>query len=279
METIHLSHPCEIESTTKCSCVMALGFFDGIHVAHQSIINRAARIARAEKLALTVMTFYPHPRQIVGHMSEPMKYLTPLRIKKQIFSRLGVDRLYIVRFDEKIAKLSSSDFVQEYLISLRVKHVVVGFDFKYGNRGEGSIETLRNEGAGYFKVHEEEKLSHQYKKISSTHIRHLVSDGLVDLVPKYLGKHYEIKGTKISTGVFIISEPFLLPKSGIYLTKIDSIDQSSYGICRVDETVRIVTMEHHDFADENDEVNFHWLKRIESKPSDLGTQSRSKTLF
>ncbi|WP_168188827.1 cytidyltransferase [Thermoflavimicrobium daqui] len=271
MEVIHLSHPVELEINPKCSCVMALGFFDGVHIAHQSLINRAAWIARTEKLNFSVMTFYPHPRQVVDHLLQPMKYLTPLRIKEQIFSRMGVDQLYIVQFNENIATLSSCDFVKEYLIRLQVKHVVAGFDYRYGYRGKGNIETLRREGAGFFKVHEVRKLSHKYQKISSTVIRQLVSEGFVDIVPKYLGKHYEIMGIKISQNVFYVAEPFLLPKSGVYLTKIDTVDQSFFEFCRIFESGEIVIINRPEVAKVHDEVSFHWLKRIESTlPASVG---------
>ena len=132
-------------------CVMALGFFDGVHLGHQRLIAKAKRIAQQQNLKLAVMTFFPHPRQIVNE-EHTLKYITPLQRKARKMEELGVDQLIVVNFDSAFASLPSSDFIKQYLLGFQCKHAVAGFDFHYGHKGKGDIASLKVEGKGHFEV-------------------------------------------------------------------------------------------------------------------------------
>src|SRR4051812_48675880 len=99
METIYIRHPiAESIATEMESCVLALGFFDGVHLGHRGILETAKQIAEQKQHTFGVMTFYPHPKDILFPDRESMTYLTPLPVKEERFEKLGVEKLFIVEF-------------------------------------------------------------------------------------------------------------------------------------------------------------------------------------
>ncbi|MEH7482436.1 FAD synthetase family protein [Neobacillus drentensis] len=138
MKTTFLNRISDGVFTKLKPCVMALGFFDGIHLGHRQLIENAKRISLQRGLELAVLTFFPHPKEVLNQMKFP--YLISIERKIEIFEMLGVEQLYVIRFDEKFASLEPEVFVQQYLISLQVKEVVAGFDFTYGSKGLGNMK-------------------------------------------------------------------------------------------------------------------------------------------
>lgn len=174
--------------------VVALGFFDGVHLGHQTILQTARDIAKKKQLEFAVMTFYPHPKEVIQSHGKPFPYLTPLSRKKDIFAKIGVEKLYIVQFDPAFSQLTPQDFVQQYIVGLRCQHVVAGFDFTYGYKGEGTMKQLTKEGKGLFEVTTIAKIEKHHQKISSTLIREFIVSGQVNILPEYLGDFYEMRG-------------------------------------------------------------------------------------
>ncbi|HWO97927.1 MAG TPA: cytidyltransferase [Bacillus sp. (in: firmicutes)] len=241
METIYLQHPISESVTAKMeSCVLALGFFDGVHIGHKGILEAAKEMAKQKQLTFGVMTFYPHPKDIINPKEAPMKYLTPLPIKEERFQELGVEKLFVVKFNPQFAHLSSEDFVEQYILGLRCKHVVAGFDYHYGYKGKGSMATLAEEGQGRFDVTMIHKIEHGHEKISSTAIRHLLSVGNVGSIPYYLGDLYEIRGEVKENSLYyqnyqflkiLVDEEYRIPMPGVYNIQVE-IDSRTYdGVC------------------------------------------------
>ena len=227
------------------SCVMALGFFDGVHLGHQRVIHNAKEIAREKNVKLAVMTFYPHPKEVLSNGNTRVHYLTPLDVKEDIFARLGVDRFYVVKFDPLLAELSPQDFINHYVIGLGAVHVVAGFDFTYGFRGQGTMDTIGEDGKGKFQVTTVPKVHCSEEKISSTLIRQLISQGDVQRIPSFLGDYYETRGKlqlksrghDLGNNTFIVSmHPFfMIPALGLYEIEA-TINQHDYrGIARIRE--------------------------------------------
>ena len=121
--------------------VAALGQFDGLHLAHQSLVVATVERARECGWKSALFTFDPHPDFILKKRSEDT-YLTPLDQKTDILKTLGVDFLIVIKFDQDTANLSHKDFINKYLLPMGVREVVVGFDFRYGFKGAGNIETF-----------------------------------------------------------------------------------------------------------------------------------------
>ncbi len=242
METIYLKHGDSVTSE-KTPAVLALGFFDGVHLGHQKIIRTARTIADKKGLPLAVMTFDPHPREVMGLREKTGQHLTPFREKAAIMKRMGVDFLYVVHFNKEFGSLTPEQFVHSYIINLQARHVTAGFDFTYGRCGKGDMELLRQLGGGIFGVTVVEKVESRSRKIGSTLIRELVSSGSVAKIPPLLGSHYEVKGmasgaanlSGFGKGSGIIKvdfrEDFVLPPPGRYRVNISIGNANQPGVC------------------------------------------------
>ena len=127
-----------------------------------------------------------------------MNYLTPLEVKIDKFAMLGVDKLFIINFDQGFAKVPPKEYIQKYVLGLGALHVVAGFDFTYGYKGEGTMQTMAMDGDGEFLVTVISKLDYKGKKIGSTMIRNLLANGEVDEISSYLGDYYETRAEVIT---------------------------------------------------------------------------------
>ncbi|MBN6185386.1 FAD synthetase family protein [Aneurinibacillus sp. BA2021] len=240
METVWITHESRKTIALQDPCVAALGFFDGVHLGHQAVIAEAKNIATKQKIKLSVLTFFPHPKEVLAHQKDAVRYLMPFAMKQKRLAELGVDVLYVIRFTPAFAALSPQQFVTEYLLALDVKHVVAGFDFTYGCRGEGSMRTIGEHGQGRFGVTTVGKVDQGAEKISSTRIRDILAGGNVGSLPRYLGSFYETRGRispactmdpNIGPGTAIVSidDCFTLPKPGVYET--EAMIASRYHTC------------------------------------------------
>ncbi|MEY8348396.1 adenylyltransferase/cytidyltransferase family protein [Bacillus cereus] len=242
MKTIYIQHP--ISKTVRDEteeCVLALGFFDGVHIGHKQLIQTAKEIARQKKMTLAVMTFYPHPRDIVHSAQNPMKYLTPLTVKEERFKNMGVEKLIVVKFDSAFARLPYEEFVKTYIIGFRCRHVIAGFDYHYGYMGQGNMQLLKEQGRNQFAVTTIPKIEHDHEKISSTAIRNLLKIGLVHAVPKYLDDYYEVRGKVEKSSSFyetyqfleiLVDKDYMLPASGVYRIEVEIENDIYEGVCQ-----------------------------------------------
>ncbi|HHY21096.1 MAG TPA: FAD synthetase family protein [Bacilli bacterium] len=205
--------------------VLAVGFFDGVHLGHQKVIQTAKKIADEQQLKLGVMTFSPHPHEVLSKGEKIVQYLTPLSVKEKVFHSLHVDYLFVVKFNQAFSTLQPEQFVQQYFIDFQVKHVVAGFDFTYGATGKGNMNRLYHDSGKKIKVTTVEKVSYDKQKISSTLIRGLLNKGAVEEIPHYLGRNYVTEGIgrilnheqKI---IVIPKHHYTCPKQGLYRVEL-----------------------------------------------------------
>jgi len=219
---------------------MAVGFFDGVHLAHKRVLESAGQIASRSGLALSAMTFYPHPRQVIGAAGKPFDYITPPAEKMRRMQECGVDHLYWVDFDGSFASLTAEEYVRRYVLDNQVRHVVAGFDFKYGRRGEGDVKRLRDMGEGRFGVTVVPAMNKRGEKVSSTRIREWISVGELGLVPEYLGRSHETEGAvrAAAPGLLTVGwdEPYLLPPPGRY-----EVDLHGGGACLISAAAELTS--------------------------------------
>lgn len=194
METICISQKnvCDWQKRAVPT-VMALGYFDGLHLGHCEVIKQAGAIARECGLPLSVMTFTPHPKTVLSKGREQVHHLMPLGEKAAKLEALNVDRLFLVTFDREFAALSPEQFAEHYLVGLGVVHAVAGFDFSYGYRGAGKIDRLQQDSKGKISVTKVQQIGFAGEKISSTCIRQRILAGNVEELPSFLGHWYEVK--------------------------------------------------------------------------------------
>lgn len=129
--------------------VLALGNFDGVHRGHQAVIGTARAMASREGAPLTVMTFEPHPRSLFNPSGPPFR-LTPLRAKLRLMAELGVDAVVALRFNLALSMVPAETFARQVLIeALQARHIVVGYDYVFGHRRQGTPALLEELGAAH----------------------------------------------------------------------------------------------------------------------------------
>lgn len=209
--------------------VCAIGFFDGVHLAHKQLINETIKIANKLNLPKVVITFDVHPKSVLFDLD--YKYITPLSKKIDIFKKFDLDYLYIIEFTKGKAALSPLNFIDTYLSNIHT--LVCGFDFKFGVRGSGNVKTLLNDP--HFKTIVLNEVTYEGFKVGSTHIKDLIMSGQVDKVIEILGDYYSVKGEVVHGAAQgrLLGYPtanidttlYLVPKSGVYatLTKVKDI--------------------------------------------------------
>jgi riboflavin kinase / FMN adenylyltransferase len=287
MKTLFISHPHHMNKNELPPTVMALGYFDGVHLGHQQVIKTAKQIADEKGYKSAVMTFDPHPSVVLGRKEKHVHFITPLKEKERLIAELGIDYLYVVEFTPKFAELLPQQFVDQYIIDFHVKHVVAGFDFTYGRLGKGTMETLPFHSRGQFSQTVVPKLSFQEEKISSTYIRQLLKNGDVDQLPSLLGRFYEIKGIVIDgekrgrtigfpTANIEPIDDYLLPALGVYVVKIQIDGQTYEGVCNIGYKPTFhqtqadrpnIEVHIFDFTKEiyGETVTLEWHKRLRSE--------------
>ena len=218
--------------------VLTLGNFDGIHLGHQALVKNAIADARVFGVASLVLTFEPHPMQVLAPERAP-KMLLQHKDKMQLLQSLGVDYVVVQTFDRAFAQMSARAFVEQMLVKqLRVRKVWVGRDLRFGKGRQGSVTELEMWGRelGY-SVGIVEPVMLGSERVSSSRARELVNRGNVAQVRDMLGRYYAISG-KVVQGhqrgrvlgfptANIASRAEILPKDGIYATIIE-IGGTSY---------------------------------------------------
>ncbi len=175
--------------------VVAIGNFDGVHLGHQAVIAQARRVAERLEAPLAALTFEPHPRAVLGRATGPFR-LTPFRVKVRQFAALGVDYLFLLRFDTAFAAMPAPDFVTEVLAAgVGARHVVVGYDFAFGRARQGDVALLRAMAAeaGY-EVTQVAAAGSGARVYSASEARELLRQGDMAGVAGILGRYWEIEG-------------------------------------------------------------------------------------
>ena len=176
--------------------VVAIGKFDGVHLGHQALIDAAAEKADELEAPLGVLTFEPHPRAVFEPDSQPFLLSTP-EARARTMAELGVDVLLAQSFDREFASLEPEDFVRSVLIEgMKVQHVVVGHDFRFGRKRAGDPDLLRKMGAeNGFGVTVVAAVSVDGDLAGSTRLRTLIASGRPRAAARILGRCWEIEGT------------------------------------------------------------------------------------
>ncbi|MBT6304595.1 bifunctional riboflavin kinase/FAD synthetase [Rhodospirillaceae bacterium] len=191
-----LRHIAEISAEEQGS-VAAVGNFDGVHLGHQMVINEASRIANGLKAPLGVLTFEPHPRMLFQTDGAPFR-LTSNSSKADALKSVGVDLLFELPFDHAFSQLSAEEFVTDVLgKSLRLKHVICGYDFIFGHRRRGTPEILEHLcgdiGIGVSRMPAFSETDGAV--YSSTRVRQCLTEGDPRGAAELLGRPWSFSGT------------------------------------------------------------------------------------
>lgn len=190
-----LRHYTELPAAVRGG-VVALGNFDGVHLAHQKILASALSLARTAGAPAGAMTFEPHPRSAFNPGQPPFR-LTPFRIKARLIEALGLDFVVMQHFDLEFASHSADRFIAEVLVGgLGISHVVVGYDFAFGHRRSGTADMLAHHAALYgFQVTTIGPVCAADGEVtSSSRIRDLLKGAQPREAARLLGRDWEIEG-------------------------------------------------------------------------------------
>ena len=147
----------------RLDCAVAIGNFDGVHRGHQALLHEVVEAAHARLLCPAVLTFEPHPREFFNPEDAPRR-ISSLHDKVEAIEACGIQRVYILRFNEHLASLSPYDFVKEILVDgLHARWVTVGENFRFGDKRAGDIKLLEQLGKEFhFEVHPMPMLYHTH---------------------------------------------------------------------------------------------------------------------
>ncbi|RYL92990.1 bifunctional riboflavin kinase/FAD synthetase [Sporolactobacillus sp. THM19-2] len=244
MDKIFLEKQPFLENDDGEEKVIALGYFDGVHIGHQHVIQKAVEIARRKRMKSAVMTFYPHPSVVLKPSQKREDCLTPPEEKADLIEKLGADLLICVRFDLELSRLSPQTFVDEYLIKLHAKHIVAGFDYTFGRMAAGNMENIEQYSRSMFGYTVIPKVEQFGEKVSTTHIRSLITAGKVEEAIPLLGRPYRTsgvvrhgdqRGRKLGfpTANIETDAAYLMPADGVYAVQLIVDGKRMAGVCSI----------------------------------------------
>lgn len=235
---------------------VAIGFFDGVHKGHASLLQTLINKANEKGLQSVVITFSKHPREILGANYVP-KLLTINSERIAILEKMGIDVCIVLDADKELFELSSKYFMQHYLVEkLNTKYLLVGHDHHFGNDRENGYDYYKQLGESMgIEVEQGSALQVNNLNVSSSMVRKALQDGQVKQAANYLGYCYFINGTVISgqkvgrtigfptANVAINDVHKLLPKHGVYAVraKLSDDDNIYNGMLYIGERPTFVT--------------------------------------
>ncbi|WP_280299654.1 bifunctional riboflavin kinase/FAD synthetase [Nocardia neocaledoniensis] len=179
-------------------CVLTIGVFDGVHRGHAQLISRAVAAARRRGVPSVLMTFDPHPMEVVRPGSHPAQ-LTTLTRRAELAEELGIDVFCVMPFTHEFMKLTPSEYVHDLLVErLHVSEVVVGDNFTFGKKAAGTVDTMRELGQRFgFSVDGVTLLGEHAVTFSSTYIRACVDAGDMAAAAEALGRPHRVEGVVV----------------------------------------------------------------------------------
>lgn len=223
--------------------VVTTGSFDGVHVGHKTILARLNMLAEKYNGESVLITFDPHPRKVLypETAGKDLKLINSQEEKLELLRKAGLDNVIIIEFTREFSKVTSEQFVRDYLHEkLRAKVVVVGFNHHFGFNKEGDYKHLWEWREKYnFEAEEIPEQEVQHEAVSSTRIRKAISEGYIQRANAYLDHYYLIMGKpeksepagSISFVKIPISEECkILPATGIYAVSVENDELKSKGM-------------------------------------------------
>ena len=237
-----------LDSFTKPkNAIVTQGTFDGVHVGHKQILGNIVQLAKEQNGQSIIVTFHPHPRQVLFKDENNIKLLTTLEEKIDLFTEIGLDYLIILPFDEILSKMSEANFVRDILVEkIGVKTMVVGHDHRFGKNREGSFDDLKEYAEIYsFEIIEIAAHDINQAVVSSTKIRTSLVNGDIATATSFLNRYYSITGKVVdgkklgktigypTANIEVVNNDKLIPANGIYAVKIKHFDINYDGMLSI----------------------------------------------
>ena len=231
----------DIDSFKKVpNAVVTIGTFDGVHIGHQVILKKLVNSAKEIGGESVVVTFYPHPRQVLSSDAN-IRFISTQEEKISLLESLGIDNLVIINFTREFALIPSESFIKDYLVkNIHPAVLIIGYDHHFGKGRTGDFEMLDELGRQFnFKVERIEEQDIENVAVSSTKIRHYLEVGDIKHANMLLGYKFSYSGKVIrgqqighklgypTANIDIKDEFKLIERQGVYAT-IAHVDGESY---------------------------------------------------
>lgn len=223
----------------KKKIAIALGFFDGVHIGHAALLEKTKEAAAQNNAEAAVLTFDVHPDNLV--FKKPVSLINSATDRENIINRIfGIENVVFIHFNEKVMKMDWRVFIDELVSELNICHIVVGHDFCFGYKGQGTALRLKaycaENGLGCDII---DAVKLDSVTVSSTHIRELIQNGDIEEANRFLGHPHILSdtvrsgyhlGTKMGTPTINMKLPegVLAPRFGVYTTKVFLEDGSEH---------------------------------------------------
>ena len=226
--------------------VVATGFFDGVHVGHRLVIKQLTEAAAVRGDESMVMTFWPHPRNVLQKEARTLRLLTTLQEKKQMLMDLGVDHVEVLPFTKDFSALTTEEYLRMLMERFGAKTILLGYDNRVGSDAKDSDQVARiAEGLGLEVIRTDMVPSVEGYAVSSTKIRQQLEAGDVQSAAAMLGYEYTLHGVVVAgnrvgrtigfpTANMQLYEPLkLVPGNGVYFVGVETVGRQLYGMCNI----------------------------------------------
>ncbi|MBL8017918.1 MAG: bifunctional riboflavin kinase/FAD synthetase [Ignavibacteria bacterium] len=224
--------------------VVTIGTFDGLHLAHRQILDKVTGIAKQNNSRSFIVTFEPHPQEVLKNKTPDIRLLTAIDEKLRLFEKAGIENVLVIKFTEEFSKTDAKEFYHKYIFGgIGLSDLVIGYDHLFGRNREGSIETLKSLGEELgFRIHRVEEIDIEGKPVSSTRIRAALAAGEVEEAARLLGYEYGfdgvvVEGDKVgrtigypTVNLKMVKENKVMPAEGIYCVRVIHDGKEYYGM-------------------------------------------------
>ena len=226
--------------------VVATGFFDGVHLGHRLVITQLVGAAAVRGDESMVVTFWPHPRNVLQKEARSLRLLTSLSEKKQMLESLGVNRVEVMPFTKEFSAMTTREYLERLMADYGVKAVLIGYDNRMGCDADGADQVAQTAAdLGLEVIRTQMVPSELGYAVSSTKIRERLEEGDVRAASTMLGYDYSLHGVVVAgnrlgrtigfpTANMQMYEPLkLVPGNGVYFVKVETLGRQLFGMCNV----------------------------------------------
>lgn len=216
-----------VDGVLQVSSAIAIGMFDGVHLGHKAVIQKAIDYAKQNHIQSGVITLSKHPRELTSEKAPEL--LTDLKQRLILFERMGLDLVLVIDFNQELMNTSAEDYLNKYLKDfLRAQFISTGYDHHFGKNREGNIQFLEKwSEKNSIRLNIEKEFRIEGETVSSSKIRELIKNGEIEKANKFLGHdffilskviHGDKRGSKLGlpTTNLEITEKMIIPKTGVY---------------------------------------------------------------
>jgi len=223
---------------------VTVGTFDGVHLAHRQVINHVLELANLKNLRSFIITFEPHPQEVLKNKTPDIKLLSSIDERLALFEKTGIGNVLVIKFTDEFSMTQPHEFYSRYISGkIGLSDLVIGYDHLFGRNREGDFNTLVDLGREFsFEVHRVGEIDVDGRPVSSTRIRAALADGKIEDAGRLLGYDYGfdgivVEGDKVGRSIGYptvnlkpVKENKVMPKEGIYCVRVEYGEEVYYGM-------------------------------------------------